>query len=68
MYGSFFPFIRQLEANWRGEIFNVDIKTVQFTLLKRILLSQAVHKRQFGYLTAALKEIRMFPRWQGAEQ
>ena len=59
-YGSLLSHLfAKLEANWRGEIFNVDIKTVQFTLLKRILLSQAVHKGNLVIWTAALKEIRM---------
>ena len=59
-YGSLLSHLfAKLEANWRGEVFNVDIKTVQFTLLKRILLSQAVHKGNLVIWTAALKEIRM---------
>ena len=51
----------QLEAKWRGEFFNVDIKSAQLCLLKRILKDQiyGIHKGNLVIWTAALKEVRM---------
>lgn len=69
-YGSLLSHLfAQLEAAWRGEVFNVDVKTVQLCLLKRILKNDdygttgtAGNAGTNGNLviwTAALKEIRM---------
>lgn len=53
----------QVEANWRGEAFNTDIRSVQLVLLKRILKEDDIEfkiaKDNLVIWTAALKEIRM---------
>lgn len=62
-YGSLLSHLfAQLEASWRGEVFNVDIKTVQLCLLKRILKDNSVglgFSENLVIWTAALKDIRM---------
>lgn len=57
-YGSLLSnLFAQLETNWRGEAFNVDIRSVQLVLLKRILGGDKCGNLVIW--TAALKEIRM---------
>ena len=46
----------QLECKWRGDIFNVDVRSVQLTLLKRIFQASAGN---LAVWTAAIREIRL---------
>lgn len=54
--------LAQVEANWRGEAFNTDVRSIQFVLLKKLFKDDTNFKVANGNLviwTAALKEIRM---------